>query len=112
MKHLALLPQAVIRIEGPGIYPFTANSLAIFVGAVTAELPNITASDIVIDQVPARNSPFVQQPCLDPLTAACQEHAKLLSCMQSLLLWHVSVHACGLDVHARRMGENSTGQML
>ena len=39
-------------MEGPGIYPFTANSLNIFVSAVFAELPNITASDIAIDQVP------------------------------------------------------------
>lgn len=40
-----------MRIEGPGVYPFTVNSLNIFVAAVVAELPNITASDIVIDQV-------------------------------------------------------------
>lgn len=45
--------QAVIRIEGAGVFPFTANNLNIFVTAVVSELPNVTANDIVINQVRA-----------------------------------------------------------
>ena len=43
--------QAVLRIEGGNIFPFTANNLNIFVSALVDLLPNITASDIVIGQV-------------------------------------------------------------
>ena len=43
--------QAVLRVEGANIIPFTANNLNIFVTAVVAQLPNVTAKDIVISQV-------------------------------------------------------------
>ena len=43
--------QAVLRVEGANIIPFTANNLNIFVSAVVAQLPNVTARDIVISQV-------------------------------------------------------------
>ena len=43
--------QAVLRIEGANIIPFTANNLNIFVTAVVSQLPNVTAKDIVISQV-------------------------------------------------------------
>jgi len=43
--------QAVLRIEGANIIPFTANNLNIFVTAVVTQLPNVTAKDIVISQV-------------------------------------------------------------
>ena len=43
--------QAVLRVEGANIIPFTANNLNIFVSAVVAQLPNVTAKDIVISQV-------------------------------------------------------------
>ena len=43
--------QAVLRVEGANIIPFTANNLNIFVTAVVTQLPNITARDIVISQV-------------------------------------------------------------
>ena len=46
--------QAVLRMEGANIMPFTANNLAIFVSALVASLPNVTASDIVIGQVQIR----------------------------------------------------------
>ena len=40
-------------MEGAYIIPFTANNLNIFVSAVVAQLPNVTARDIVISQVGA-----------------------------------------------------------
>ena len=46
-----MIAQAVLRIEGANIFPFTANSLNIFVSALVDLLPNVTASDIVIGQV-------------------------------------------------------------
>ena len=45
--------QAVLRMEGANLIPFTANNLNIFVSAVVAQLPNVTARDIVISQVGA-----------------------------------------------------------
>ncbi len=66
------------------MYPFTANSLAIFVGAVTAELPNITASDIVIDQVTPRAPPFTRAlPRSSHILTVCQR-ADLPPAWQSL----------------------------
>ncbi len=50
--------QAVLRMEGANIMPFTANNLNIFVSALVASLPNITASDIVIGQVRTCCPPF------------------------------------------------------
>ena len=49
--EVALSLQAVLRIEGANIIPFTANNLNIFVTAVVTQLPNVTAKDIVISQV-------------------------------------------------------------
>ena len=43
--------QVDLRLEGANIIPFTANSLNIFVGALVDELPNVTASDLIIGQV-------------------------------------------------------------
>ena len=43
--------QAVLRVEGANVIPFTANNLNIFVTAVVTQLPNVTAKDIVISQV-------------------------------------------------------------
>lgn len=52
--------QAVLRVEGANIIPFTANNLNIFVTAVVTSLPNVTAKDIVISQVriPAPAAPI------------------------------------------------------
>ncbi len=49
--ELASAMQAVLRVEGANIIPFTANNLNIFVTAVVTQLPNVTAKDIVISQV-------------------------------------------------------------
>ena len=49
--------QAVLRVEGANIIPFTANNLNIFVTAVVTQLPNVTAKDIVISQVYHLTSP-------------------------------------------------------
>lgn len=57
--------QAVLRVEGANIIPFTANNLNIFVTAVVAQLPNVTAKDIVISQVCSRNSESLSQ-CATP----------------------------------------------
>jgi hypothetical protein len=41
----------VLRVEGANIMPFTASNLNIFVSALVASLPNVTANDLVINQV-------------------------------------------------------------
>ena len=48
--------QAVMRLEGANIIPFTANNLNILVTAVVSQLPNVTAKDIVISQVRQQSS--------------------------------------------------------
>ena len=50
----------MLRIEGANVLPFTANSLNIFVTAVTSSLPNVTASDIIIGPVRTRCSVAVR----------------------------------------------------
>ncbi|BDA50936.1 probable serine/threonine-protein kinase DDB_G0267514 at C-terminar half [Coccomyxa sp. Obi] len=47
----ATVLEAVLRMEGANIMPFTANNLNIFVSALVDSLPNMTASDVVIGQV-------------------------------------------------------------
>ena len=90
--------QAVLRIEGANIFPFTANSLNIFVSALVDLLPNVTASDIVIGQV--RVSTSSQPKCWLQFTTA-------------LLFNHATgmIYVLFLDLLGKsaRMGEHSVG---